>query len=92
MAAKARLPKNRSIVGPSHARQAMLAARWMIPTWRNMAVKSRQYSWSSATRSPSMAPQSTSDETSGFTAETPDLIIARKTPRQASTRIGVTKA
>ena len=69
----------------------MLNSRWTIPTCRNIAVKSRQYSWSSATRSPNMAPQSTSDETSGLTAETPRQTIARKTPRQASKIAGVTR-
>jgi len=38
----------------------MLSARWMIPSWRNMTVSSRQYWWPCATACGNSAPRSNS--------------------------------
>ena len=89
--ANARLPKNRSIIGPAASRHHMLNARCRSPTWRNIEVKRRQYSWSTATKGPKFAPQSISASILGSRGETPLTIIARKTSTQTAASIGVTK-
>src|SRR6058998_3042485 len=81
-------PNNGSASAPSAHRHHMLSARWTIPKWRNVEVKSR-HGWAVRVRGPKSAPQRSNSPADGSMTETPSSAVARKATTLRPTRLRV---